>query len=102
MRMRWHVMSPLAHVIASYLPRRSWSDVAIGLAPDIPNLLLVTHRTRLPEQDWRVRLSRMSHSPLTVSLVLLMSRGKAWAYALHWLCDAYTHHRRQWLWPFQR
>lgn len=93
-------MSPLTHAIISYLPRRSWADVAIGLAPDLPNLLLVTRRERLQEHDPRVIASRASHSPFTVALVLLASRGRAWAYGAHWICDALTHERKQWLWPF--
>jgi hypothetical protein len=94
-------VSPLAHAIISYLPRRSWTDVAIGLAPDLPNLLFVTRDEWLPESSWRVRASRVSHSPVIVALVLLLSRGKAWAYAAHWLADMLTHERKQWTWPIR-
>lgn len=95
-------MNPIAHAFASYLPHRKRSDVIIGLLPDLPNLLLVTKRTRLPETDWRVRASRVSHSPLIVVIVLVMSRGEGWAYALHWLMDSPVHPAHQWLWPFRR
>lgn len=95
-------MHPAAHALLSYLPRRSLVDVAVGLSPDLPNLLFIGKRTRLPDSDARVRASRISHSPLTVALVLYVSRGRAWAYAGHWLCDALTHERKQWLWPFIR
>lgn len=71
------------------------------MAPDLPNLLFVTRREWLPDNDPRVLLSRVSHSPLTVALVLLLSRGKAWPYALHWICDSLTHERKQWTWPLK-
>ena len=88
------------HVAISWLMggRRA---VLAGIAPDLGNVFLLTPE-RLPERDWRVRLSRVTHSPLTVVALLALSPEWAWPYALHWACDAITHQSHQWLWPFVR
>ena len=90
---------PIEHAIAAYIVRRKLSDVAWTLAPDLGNLFLFTASEKLPEQDIRVRLSRITHSPLTVIALLCLTKGRAWSYALHWLMDSTTHPRKQWMWP---
>lgn len=94
-------VSPLTHLLISYTAGGK-KAVLPGLAPDAPNLLFVFKRQRLPERDWRVKLSRISHSPFVVLALLVASGGASWPYALHWLCDAVSHPPYQWLWPLVR
>lgn len=96
-------MTPLEHAVLSFLPRGRAIDVVVGLAPDIANLALVGRSNWIPEAHPVVRASRILHSPLTVAVLMVWTRGRAWPYMLHWLCDVATHaDRRQWSWPFVR
>ena len=72
---------------------------ALSLLPDLPNVLLLVAPRWLPEADWRVRASRIAHSPLIAIVALLVG---CWPVTLHWLCDLLTHEPRRVLWPFIR
>lgn len=94
-------MKPLEHAVVSYAAG-GVKALPVGLAPDIGNLGLLGHSVWLPESDWRVLSSRIAHSPLLVVGLLSIDARRFWPYALHWVCDAATHPRHQWLWPFVR
>lgn len=94
-------MNPVQHTVIS-LAAGGPDAIPMGLAPDICNLLFVFEAERIPESDWRVRLSRISHSPLVVVALMIVAPKRAWPYALHWMCDSLTHEPYQWMWPFIR
>jgi hypothetical protein len=99
-------MAPLTHLGVTFaLARRRGvhiSDLLWTLAPDAANPLFILERTRVHEDDPRVRLGRMLHSPLVAFSLFMLTRGRAWPYLVHWICDAITHEPYAVLWPFVR
>lgn len=95
-------MTPAQHLTITAMLSKRVRDYVYALLPDTANVLLVTRREWLPESHPYVRASRVLHSPIVVLALIVATRGRAWAYGLHWLCDAATHERGQWLWPFYR
>ena len=71
-----------------------------ALLPDIANLTFIFYREHVLEHDARVVASRILHSPIVSIVLLILTRGRAWPYALHWVCDFATHPKRHTLWPF--
>lgn len=70
------------------------------MLPDVANLTFLWEHEWVSEDDVRVRASRILHSPVTVVIVLLLTRGRWWPYALHWLMDVPVHAPHQVFWPF--
>lgn len=95
-------MHPVAHLVITAAVSRRPYDLMMGLAPDIPNIAVLCASEWCSEQDPRVLMSRISHSPITVLVVLLATQGRGWAYALHWFLDALSHPSYQWMYPFLR
>lgn len=92
-------MSPLAHAALTLALAREHRlrAVVLGLLPDLTNPLLHREREWIPEHDWRVRVSRILHSPVTALVCAVVG---LWPVSLHWLTDRYTHAPHQWSWPF--
>ena len=70
------------------------------MAPDLANLSFIWRKERLPESSPYILASRIMHSPLTVVALLVITRGRAWPYALHWAADVASHPLHCTLWPF--
>ncbi len=92
-------MNPLQHLVITAAIDPRPSALLWALAPDVVNIPLLFATRRLSERSRRVLLSRVAHSPIVVCVLLIVTHGAAWPYALHWACDVATHERRQWSWP---
>ena len=93
-------MNVVGHLISTLFVSRKPIDLMLGLAPDLANPTFIFEYGWVRESDPRVQASRILHSPLVVVAILLLTRGRGWAYALHWALDVTTHEPYQVFWPF--